>query len=139
MFRAKGGVQAGLGREVNCLKDQVDILRESNHSYARHEQVILDSKKEEEMVRIFLCRSWLRSGAGCLTSNWRGRTSQRCFADRRDDSQITYIYLTTILFFQNPNRTLMSLESETNLSSAGLGLEAPTTLEQVSSSMYLSK
>ena len=33
----------------------------------------------------------------------------------------------------------MSLESETNLSSAGLGLEAPTTLEQVSSSMYLSK
>ena len=47
--------------------------------------------------------------------------------------------MTTILSFQNPNRTLMSLESETNLSSAGLGLEAPTTLEQVSSSMYLSK
>ena len=47
--------------------------------------------------------------------------------------------MTTILSFQNPNRTLMSLESETNLSSAGLGLEAPTTLEQVSSSMYFSK
>ena len=93
MFRAKGGVQAGLGREVNCLKDQVDILRESNHSYARHEQVILDSKEEEEMVRIFLCRSWSRSGAGFLTSNWRGKTSQRCFADRRDDSQNTYIHI----------------------------------------------
>ena len=35
---------------------------------------------------------------------------------------------------QNPNRTLMSLESETNLSSAGLGTDAqaPSSFDQVS-------
>jgi len=86
--------QAGLGREVNCLKDQVDILRESNHSYARHEQ---------ELVEI------------------RSRLSH--FQLEGED-------IAEMLRGQNPNRTLMSLESETNLSSAGLGLEAPTTLEQ---------
>ena len=40
MLAPKAGVQAGLGREVNCLKDQVDILRESSYSYNRHEQVL---------------------------------------------------------------------------------------------------
>ena len=40
LLASKAGVQAGLGREVNCLKDQVDILRESNYSYNRHEQVL---------------------------------------------------------------------------------------------------
>jgi len=94
MIEYQGGVQAGLGREVNCLKDQVDILRESNHSYARHEQ---------ELVEI------------------RSRLSH--FQLEGED-------IAEMLRGQNPNRTLMSLESETNLSSAGLGLEAPTTLEQ---------
>ena len=40
LLAPKAGVQAGLGREVNCLKDQVDILRESSYSYNRHEQVL---------------------------------------------------------------------------------------------------
>jgi len=76
--------QAGLGREVNCLKDQVDILRESSYSYNRHEQ---------ELVEI------------------RSRLSH--FQLEGED-------IAEILRGQNPNRTIMSLESETNLSSAGL-------------------
>ena len=31
--------QAGLAQEVECLKDQVDILREQNHSQRNYEQV----------------------------------------------------------------------------------------------------
>jgi len=80
--------QAGLGREVNCLKDQVDILRESSYSYNRHEQ---------ELVEI------------------RSRLSH--FQLEGED-------IAEMLRGQNQNRTLMSLESETNLSSAGLGADA---------------
>merc|ERR1711971_24753 len=79
--------QAGLGREVNCLKDQVDILRESSYSYNRHEQ---------ELVEI------------------RSRLSH--FQLEGED-------IAEMLRGQNQNRTLMSLESETNLSSAGLGAD----------------
>ena len=46
LLAPKAGVQAGLGREVNCLKDQVDILRESSYSYNRHEQVLTGNIKE---------------------------------------------------------------------------------------------
>jgi len=83
--------QAGLGREVNCLKDQVDILRESSYSYNRHEQ---------ELVEI------------------RSRLSH--FQLEGED-------IAEMLRGQNQNRTLMSLESETNLSSAGLGADANAT------------
>jgi len=91
MIEYQAGVQAGLGREVNCLKDQVDILRESSYSYNRHEQ---------ELVEI------------------RSRLSH--FQLEGED-------IAEILRGQNQNRTLMSLESETNLSSAGLGADVQTT------------
>merc|ERR1719295_1921468 len=83
--------QAGLGREVNCLKDQVDILCESSYSYNRHEQ---------ELVEI------------------RSRLSH--FQLEGED-------MAEMLRGQNQNRPLMSLESETNLSSAGLGADAQPT------------
>jgi len=36
--------QAGLGREVECLKDQVDVLREQGHKCNRYEQELADIK-----------------------------------------------------------------------------------------------
>eukprot|EP00090_Calanus_glacialis_P023273 TRINITY_DN3587_c0_g1_i1.p1 TRINITY_DN3587_c0_g1~~TRINITY_DN3587_c0_g1_i1.p1 ORF type:complete len:681 (-),score=191.69 TRINITY_DN3587_c0_g1_i1:42-2084(-) len=36
--------QAGLGREVECLKDQVDVLREQGHKFNRYEQELGDIK-----------------------------------------------------------------------------------------------
>ena len=44
MYHLKASLQAGLGREVECLKDQVDVLREQGHKFNRYEQELGDIK-----------------------------------------------------------------------------------------------
>merc|ERR1719320_1262650 len=44
MLEYQASLQAGLGREVECLKDQVDVLREQGERYTRYEQELADIK-----------------------------------------------------------------------------------------------
>jgi hypothetical protein len=44
LYHLKASLQAGLGREVECLKDQVDVLREQGHKCNKYEQELADIK-----------------------------------------------------------------------------------------------
>lgn len=89
-LRAMVEYQAGLAREVECLKDQMDVLREQGHSQTKQEQEFQDLK-----VRLhdFL-------GGGDMVDLG---LKLRCAGVGGE---------------MMPNRTLMSLESETCLSSS---------------------
>ena len=76
-------LQAGLSREVECLKDQVDVLREHAHKSERYEHELTDIRQ------------------------------------RLQDFQVESSDMAEIIR-QSQNRTLMSLESETCLSSSSV-------------------
>jgi len=42
MVEYQASLQAGLLREIECLKDQVDVLREQVHNHSKYEQEIVD-------------------------------------------------------------------------------------------------
>jgi len=44
LYHSKVSIQAGLGQEVECLKDQVDVLREQAHKCNKYEQELADIK-----------------------------------------------------------------------------------------------
>jgi len=84
--RATLEYQAGLGQEVDCLKDQVDLLRESSHKTAKYEFELNDIRQRLQEFQV-------------------------------ENSDMVEIIR------QNQNRTLMSLESETCMSSARNSIE----------------
>lgn len=108
-----------MGREVDCLKDQVDVLRESSHNFAKHEQV------GESIILDFL--TLLQE-----LSEIRGRLSH-FQVEGEDISEMLRRRAGDVLpniadpSLQSQHRTLLSLESETNLSSPGVSMDVLNT------------
>ncbi|XP_023338330.1 protein Hook homolog 3 isoform X2 [Eurytemora carolleeae] len=90
--------QVGLGQEVQCLKDQVDILREQNHTHRNYDQELKDLK-----VRLSELQSSKLPTRTRISPTWNELEATQVIQEPANIAQ------------QCANRTLLSLESETCL------------------------
>lgn len=83
--------QAGLVQEVECLKDQLDILREQTHTHRKYDQELLELKHRVSNLQLGALEGWSQENPA------------------RPGSQPVE------LGDQCPNRTFLSIESESCL------------------------